>query len=127
MSSNLPTGVLTFLFTDIQGSTPLWEKDPAGMREALDLHNLVIAAALEGMACIAAVQKEPQRALKLAAAAAELRENSNFPASAARDQLIEHALAPAREMLGEEASESAWQLGMALPLDDAVNYALDLS
>jgi class 3 adenylate cyclase len=31
----LPTGTVTFLFTDIQGSTPLWEQAPGKMAEAL--------------------------------------------------------------------------------------------
>ena len=31
--SALPTGTITFLFTDIEGSTPLWEKYPAAMRD----------------------------------------------------------------------------------------------
>lgn len=42
-----PSGILTFLFTDIQGSTPLWEKDPAGMGEALELHNVASREAIE--------------------------------------------------------------------------------
>ena len=33
--SNLPTGTVTFLLTDIEGSTTLWERTPEAMREAL--------------------------------------------------------------------------------------------
>ena len=33
----LPTGVVTFLLTDVEGSTRLWEQAPAAMREALAL------------------------------------------------------------------------------------------
>ena len=32
MNNPLPTGTVTFLFTDIQGSTPLWERESAVMR-----------------------------------------------------------------------------------------------
>src|SRR4051794_23479562 len=32
---DLPTGTVTFLFTDIEGSTALWEHDRAAMREAV--------------------------------------------------------------------------------------------
>src|SRR5438046_8995674 len=31
----LPTGTVTFLFTDIEGSTKLWEQHPEAMRAAL--------------------------------------------------------------------------------------------
>jgi class 3 adenylate cyclase len=34
--------VLTFLFTDIEGSTRRWEADADGMRVALDAHNKVL-------------------------------------------------------------------------------------
>ena len=34
--SDLPRGTVTFLFTDIEGSTALWERDRAAMREAVD-------------------------------------------------------------------------------------------
>src|SRR5262245_50985129 len=34
--------VLTFLFTDIEGSTRRWEADPAAMRMALETHNNVL-------------------------------------------------------------------------------------
>src|SRR4051794_14228146 len=45
---DLPSGTVTFLFTDIAGSTALWERDRAAMRAAVDrqlaiLHNLISA------------------------------------------------------------------------------------
>ncbi|MCD6058031.1 MAG: adenylate/guanylate cyclase protein, partial [Thermomicrobiales bacterium] len=44
----LPNGTVTFLFTDIEGSTALWERDRGAMREAVDrqlaiLRNLISA------------------------------------------------------------------------------------
>src|SRR5262249_4288834 len=36
---NLPTGTVTFLFTDIEGSTRLWEVYPEAMRQALARHD----------------------------------------------------------------------------------------
>jgi predicted ATPase/class 3 adenylate cyclase/DNA-binding CsgD family transcriptional regulator len=38
----LPTGTVTFLFTDIQGSTTLWEREPENMAAALLIHNNVL-------------------------------------------------------------------------------------
>lgn len=34
----IPTGTVTFLFTDIQRSTELWEEDPGAMEQALVFH-----------------------------------------------------------------------------------------
>jgi hypothetical protein len=35
MPNSLPTGTVTFLFTDIQGPTPLWERVLEKMVEAM--------------------------------------------------------------------------------------------
>lgn len=45
--SNLPTGTVTFLFTDIEGSTERWERDRAAMQAALDRHNAILSGAIE--------------------------------------------------------------------------------
>jgi len=45
---DLPTGLVTFLLTDVEGSTALWERDPVAMRAALARHDAIIAAAVEG-------------------------------------------------------------------------------
>ena len=41
-----PSGVLTFLFTDIEGSTRRWEADPDAMRVALTAHDEVLRSAI---------------------------------------------------------------------------------
>ena len=43
----LPTGVVTFVLTDIEGSTGLWETDPEGMAVALELHDELVARSAE--------------------------------------------------------------------------------
>src|SRR3712207_7750742 len=43
-----PTGTVTFLFTDIEGSTKLWERSPAGMQVALARHDAILWEAIEG-------------------------------------------------------------------------------
>jgi WD40 repeat protein/class 3 adenylate cyclase len=45
--STLPTGVLTFCLTDIEGSTPAWERDPVSMAHALVRHDEIIAETVE--------------------------------------------------------------------------------
>jgi predicted ATPase/class 3 adenylate cyclase len=42
-----PSGVVTFLFTDIEGSTRRWESDPEGMRGALAAHDEVLRSAID--------------------------------------------------------------------------------
>lgn len=44
--SELPDGVVTFLFTDIEGSTRLWEESPDLMMAALDQHDRLIDDAI---------------------------------------------------------------------------------
>jgi predicted ATPase/class 3 adenylate cyclase len=43
----LPTGTVTFLFTDIEGSTKLWEKSPRGMQVALTRHDAILWETIE--------------------------------------------------------------------------------
>jgi class 3 adenylate cyclase len=44
--SELPSGTVTFLFTDIEGSTQLWEKHPEEMKKALAEHDRVLREAI---------------------------------------------------------------------------------
>jgi len=37
-----PTGTITFLFTDIEGATKLWERDAEAMQEALAHHDEIL-------------------------------------------------------------------------------------
>jgi class 3 adenylate cyclase/WD40 repeat protein len=46
-ASTLPTGVMTFCMSDIEGSTRLWESQPAAMAEALVRHDELIARIVE--------------------------------------------------------------------------------
>src|SRR6185503_8500314 len=40
--ADLPTGTVTFLFTDIEGSTRLWEQHPQAMPDALARHDAIL-------------------------------------------------------------------------------------
>jgi len=44
---NLPTGTVTFLFTDIEGSTRLWDEQPEFMELALARHDALLRAVIE--------------------------------------------------------------------------------
>jgi len=47
MNFHLPSGTVTFLFTDIEGSTQLWEKYPEAMGTALSQHDALMRTAIE--------------------------------------------------------------------------------
>jgi len=44
---NLPTGSVSFLFTDVEGSTRLWEADREGMAASLALHDGIMRDVIE--------------------------------------------------------------------------------
>jgi class 3 adenylate cyclase len=44
---SLPSGTVTFLFTDIEGSTKLWEQYPEAMKSALAKHDSILKEVVE--------------------------------------------------------------------------------
>ena len=71
----LPQGTVTFLFTDLEGSTRRWEAHPAEMKDALARHDAIVRGAVEahggvvfstmgdGMAAVFASAREAVRAV----------------------------------------------------------------
>jgi predicted ATPase/class 3 adenylate cyclase len=71
----LPQGTVTFLFTDLEGSTGRWEEHPAEMRDALARHDAIVRGAVEshhgvvfstmgdGMAAVFASARDAVRAV----------------------------------------------------------------
>src|SRR6516162_1558225 len=47
VGADLPAGTVTFLLTDIEGSTRLWESVPEAMTEALERHNRLVTGVIE--------------------------------------------------------------------------------
>src|SRR5215468_5454674 len=47
-AADLPAGTVTFLLTDIEGSTRLWETVPDAMEVALERHNRLVTEVIEG-------------------------------------------------------------------------------
>ena len=45
--NELPTGTVTFLFTDVQGSTYLWEHHPEAMCRALARHDAIVKSLMD--------------------------------------------------------------------------------
>jgi len=46
--ADLPAGTVTFMLTDIEGSTRLWETVPEAMEAALERHNRLLSEVIEG-------------------------------------------------------------------------------
>lgn len=84
-----------------------------------------MARALEGSACLALAQGSSARALKLAAAAAHLRELISAPLHQAEQAKLDQMLLPAWESLGETKGKHAWAEGSAMTLEKAVHYSLE--
>jgi class 3 adenylate cyclase len=45
--AELPSGTVTFLFTDVEGSTRLWDEYPEAMQAALAAHDAILRGAVE--------------------------------------------------------------------------------
>ena len=87
-------------------------------------HKRGMARLLECFACLAAAQLEVERSLRLAGAAAALRQNVGAPLAPAEQAKLEASLFPARQSLTDPASETAWQEGWALPIEKAIEEVL---
>ena len=87
-------------------------------------HKRGIARLLECFACSAAVQLEAERSLRLAGAAAALRQNIGAPLTPAEQAKLEAGLHPARQALTNTAAEAAWLEGWVLPAEKAIEEVL---
>jgi predicted ATPase/DNA-binding winged helix-turn-helix (wHTH) protein len=87
-------------------------------------HKRGIARLLECFAGLAAVQLETERSLRLAGAAAALRQQIGAPLSPAEQAKLEASLHPARRALTDAAGLAAWSEGRALSVEKAIEEAL---
>jgi predicted ATPase len=87
-------------------------------------HKRGIARLLECFACSAAVQLEAERSLRLAGAAAALRQNIGAPLTPAEQAKVEASLEPPRQILTHTAGVTAWLEGWALPVEKAIEEVL---
>jgi len=91
--------------------------------EELD-HKRGMARLLECFACSEAAQDHAERALRLAGAAAALRQNIGVPLTPAEQVKLEASLDPARSGLSNAAGATAWLEGWALPVEKAIEEVL---
>ena len=87
-------------------------------------HKRGIARLLECFACSAAAQLQPVRSLRLAGAAAALRQVLGAPLPPVEQAQVEKRLEPARKALSNAAASAAWLEGWGMPVEKAVEDAL---
>ena len=87
-------------------------------------HRRGIARLLEYFACLAAAQLEAERSLRLAGAAAALRQNIGAPLTPAERAKLETSLHAARQTLTNKVGATAWLEGWALPAERAIEEVL---
>jgi predicted ATPase len=88
-------------------------------------HKRGIARVLECLAASAAAQSNAEQALHLAGTAAALRQRLGAPLTPAEQTRLEKALEFARRTLGNAAGLTAWMEGWAMPVEQAVEAALN--
>jgi predicted ATPase len=87
-------------------------------------HRRGIARLLEYFACLASAQLEAERSLRLAGAAAALRQNIGAPLTPAEQVKLETSLDAARRTLTNKVGATAWLEGWALPAERAIEEVL---
>jgi predicted ATPase len=87
-------------------------------------HKRGIARLLECFACSAAAQVHAERSLRLAGAAAALRQNIGAPLTPAEQVKLEASLDRARQAVTNTAGATAWLEGWALPVEKAIEEVL---
>jgi hypothetical protein len=83
-----------------------------------------MARLLECFACSAAAQLHAERALRLAGAAAVLRQNIGAPLTPGEQAKLEAILARARQALTNTSGATAWLEGWAMPVEKAIEEVL---
>ena len=88
-------------------------------------HKRGIARVLECLAANAAAQSDAVQSLHFAGAAAALRDRLGTPLTPAEKQKLEKVLEFARRTLGNAAGLTAWMVGWALPVEQAIQEVLN--
>ena len=84
-----------------------------------------IALCLEAFAALAGGTRQPERAVRLWGAAAALRETLGYPLAPTEQVHHDRRVAAVRAQLDEATWQQAWTEGRAMPLDQAIAYALE--
>ena len=108
-----------------QDAEPLYGES---MRMFQDLgHKRGIARVIESLAVSAAELSRPEQSLRLAGAAAALRQRIDAPLNPAEQSRLEKKLEPARTVLTNGAGLEAWSSGWEMSLEEAISEAVGLN
>lgn len=113
MAAQLPSGTVTFLLTDVQGSTKLWEEHPEAMAVAMARHDAIATAACEG---------RHERAARLLAFSRAEGQQVRTPTGFG---LYTHYRNLVRAALGSARSRELRDEGRRMTLQGAVAHALE--
>jgi class 3 adenylate cyclase/tetratricopeptide (TPR) repeat protein len=108
---------------DYDTTRTLYASSLAALRDHGD--KWALAFILEDIAALAVLLDEPTVALRVAGAAAAVREETGAPRGQADQEELDAQLAPAREALGERA-DALWEAGRMGGLEEAIRTALRL-
>jgi tetratricopeptide (TPR) repeat protein len=105
------------------------ETSQAFYSDAIDVyrkldHRRGLVQVFEALAVSAASEGRPRRCLKLAGAAAALRQAGSLVASAAERSRIDPCVQGSRASLGPTAGAAAWMEGWTAPLEAMADYAV---
>jgi tetratricopeptide (TPR) repeat protein len=117
-------GDLALAQGDLAAARARYEEGLALYRELAGARGL--AHSLHGFAGLAAAQGQPERALRLAGAAAAVCAAERAPLTVSERLTRDRWLEPVRPQLPKPAATLAWAEGRAMPLEQAVAYALAL-
>jgi non-specific serine/threonine protein kinase len=100
----------------------------AGYTKSLELSmrlgdTFFVAECLEGLALLAMAENDAARTLKLVAASSVLRQANGARPMPDFQMHVDHGVAAAREQLGPQGSDDAWEQGARMSVGDAVRYA----
>ena len=118
-----PLGRVLCALGDVAAARALLMEDAVRLK-AMGSLGLMAWQALDNLACLAAAEGEPARALRLCGAAEVLRDQADMRLPPSDLAQLERLLAPARRALSEDDQAAALAAGRAMTLEQAVAYAL---
>lgn len=92
---------------------------------ALALRDRRAAWSLDVLACLAALEGRAERALRLGGAAEATFDSTAVRPAAPWRRFTEPLMDRARQLLGREESDGAWESGRSLTFEEALNYAIE--